>query len=47
MVLQQQTPASRPRLLYVATDAMTAEILMAGQLDWMASQGFEVAVAAA
>lgn len=47
MVASQQTTPLRPRLLYVATDGMTAELLMAGQLGWLASQGFEVAVAAA
>jgi glycosyltransferase involved in cell wall biosynthesis len=38
---------SRPRLLYVVTHGMAANHLLRGQLAWMRSAGYEVAVAAA
>jgi len=47
MTIRDLAVGERPRLLYVATDAVTADILLSGQLAWFDREGFDVAVAAA
>lgn len=47
MSIRDLAVGERPRLLYVATDSLTADVLMNGQLAWFDREGFDVAVAAA